>query len=95
MVGCSVEGEATLVRKMRLKIQYCTGIIFIWANVALAVVGEPDGGHGAVLGGVAGRHEAALGGHRGPGVLQQIQRVPTQRLSQIVSQAVLKKFPPC
>jgi hypothetical protein len=49
------------------------------------VLGESDGGHGALLRGAAGWHEAPLGGHGRPGVLRQIQRVPAQRQRQIVS----------
>ncbi len=49
------------------------------------VLGESDGGHGALLRGAAGGDEAPLGGHGGPGVLRQIQRVPAQRQRQIVS----------
>ena len=47
--------------------------------------GLPHGGHGALLGGAAGRHAAAVDGRRRPGVLLALQRVPAQRLGQIVS----------
>lgn len=44
-----------------------------------------DGGHGAVQRGAAGRYEETVGGRRRPGVLRPLQRVPAQRLRQIVS----------
>lgn len=44
-----------------------------------------DGGHGAVQRGAAGGHEAALGRPGRAGVLRPLQRVPAERLRQIVS----------
>nr|CAD7568660.1 unnamed protein product [Timema californicum] len=44
-----------------------------------------DGRHGALLRRTARGHETALGGHGGPGVLRPFQRVPAQRLCQILS----------
>ena len=52
--------------------------------------GVAHGGHGALLGGAAGRHAAALDGRRRPGVLLPLQRVPAQRLGQIVSTTAYK-----
>ena len=52
--------------------------------------GVAHGGHGALLGGAAGRHAAALDGRRRPGVLLALQRVPAQRLGQIVSTTAYK-----
>lgn len=46
--------------------------------------GGPDGGHGALLGGAPGSDEETLGRLGGTGVLRPIQRIPAQRLRQIV-----------
>ena len=46
-----------------------------------------NGRYRAVLRGAVGCYEAAMGGQRRAGVLRQIQRIPTQRLGEIVSRA--------
>ncbi len=43
------------------------------------------GGHGAVQRGASRRHEATVGRQRRPGVLWQVQWIPAERLSKIVS----------
>ncbi len=47
--------------------------------------GVAHGGHGALLGGASGGDAAAVGGRRSAGVLLEVQRVPAQRLGEIVS----------
>ena len=51
--------------------------------------GQQDGGHRALLRGVAGRHEEAVGRLRRPGMLFPVQRIPAERLCKIVSISII------
>ena len=53
-----------------------------------------DGGHGAVLGGAASGDASSLVRQRSAGVLRTLQRVPAQRLRQIVSAAARRQGAP-